>query len=644
MPPRLRSVLLGSFLAASITTPVGATAPGRWPSWPGEVDQIAEPLAAPPGGGSSEERERVGALTALEAFATPLLEPHVLAALEDPATPVRREALRICHERRILGCVSAAAGMWTSARDPTVRIAALEVLALDPDPSRLAILLSALRDPSDQVRARAAQFLGWAPLSTPARREVRAALLAKLSDPSALVRRRAVESLGLLGPGRGTLAVTRLLEDPEPTVRSEAATALARFGDEQAVPALLRALEAPNETPVIESLVGALAVLHGDGVARELLARLDDPPGGLNPTRVAEAIGRRPNPEPELIDGLIVRLREPPLRDAVLTALLLLGEAAAPAIRRARLRGLEAPIDLQLERLLGALEPPGRTPTEDLRWPDGADARAWRTMVESPDPHRRARAVVALSKRDASWVPGHVQAVLAHGRDPKPARPWMLWMSLASEVSFEDALAPIRLQGWALDAGLPPTDRCLAAGALASVTGRDARARFDSTARRLAADPHPAIRACAGLTLGRTSNDADVLLQLLADPRATPRAAALWGIYAARHERFDDRSVAARVAVLATRDPNPRVRRLAAWVWKHHNEADGPSTPSYVASPAPAFGWADPRRWIEVEVRADERVWVPAVPGPEAHWSWLLGIEPTHTIPADPERPGTPAP
>ena len=145
---------------------------GRWPTWPTEVERVAAPLMAVDR--PSHDRDRAAAIVRLEAFATPVIEQLVIDALKDPSTQVRREALRVCYMRRILGCIEPAGAIWAEGVEPTLRVAALRVLALDPTPKHLDLLLEALRAPGDGLRAQAAQAVGWAPLSGEARKQAAA--------------------------------------------------------------------------------------------------------------------------------------------------------------------------------------------------------------------------------------------------------------------------------------------------------------------------------------------------------------------------------------------------------------------------------------------------------------------------------------
>ena len=622
---------VGLAIAALGTVPPAAAQPeARWPTWPSEVDRVAAPLSRDPAGKEQAgERERVAAIHELDRFATGAILDPLLRALDDASPQVRREALRMCWEREVVACIPGAANLWSEGGEPTVRVAALKVLALDPEPSRAAILIEALRDPSEVIRAQAADFLGSAPLPPDVRRRARTALLAKLADVSVVVRRQAVLSLGLLGPGEGTLAIARLLEDTEPSVQSAAAEALAHHRDPTAVPALRRALELPHEAPVAQSIVEALAVLPDATVEADLLRLLDDPPPGLDETRIAIAIGRRPDAGEAIVQGLIERLDEPARREAALLALLMLGEDAAPALRAARERGLAPAIDVEVRRLLAALEPVTHSAAAE-RWPAPEDRAGWRHQLERGDEHSRRRAAWALAELDPPW---RVPAALARLASPGPLSGRRSWAAtLAASPSrwsaTPDAEPRARLIGWARDRALSAADRCLALAALGARMPDEGR-RDEPSWAALAEDPDPRVRACTALALGRRG-DPTRLAGLLVDTRARVRTAAALGL-ALVDPRALHRATRARLALLASRDPEPAVRAAARRALARDRDAGPlPDAPGMFLRRTEPYPWRDPPRWIEVD-DGPQRLWLPAEgSGP---WRWALVPGLAHAVP-----------
>ncbi|MCA9710554.1 MAG: HEAT repeat domain-containing protein, partial [Myxococcales bacterium] len=425
------AVGLGGLLLAASSA---RAEPKRWPTWPTEIHRISASLIRDVRGNElTGERQRVAAIQELDRFATGAILEPLLHALDDASPQVRREALRMCFEREVVACIPGAANLWAEGGEPTVRVAALKVLALDPEPSRAALLIDALRDPSEVIRAQAADFLGSAPLEPSVRQRARTALLAKLADVSVVVRRRAVLSLGLLGPGEGTLSIARLLEDPEPTVRAAAAEALGHYRDATAVPALRRAIADPNEATVARAIIDALAVLPDPEVEPDLLRLLDDPPAGLDEYQLAAAIARRPAPSATLLEGLVDRLDEPERSDAVLQALLAMGEDARGVLEQARARGLAPPLEVEVERLLDAIapEPP---PARPRRFPALDDRAGWRDRIERGDAFARRRAAAALARRDPPWRRAAALAVIARPGPLAGREPWVLALAAGPDT------------------------------------------------------------------------------------------------------------------------------------------------------------------------------------------------------------------
>jgi HEAT repeat protein len=595
-------------LALCVVAPAEARAGEQWPSWPTEVDRVAAVLHNPDDR-IAGERERAMALARLEMFATPAIEDEVVRALQDPASQVRREALRLCYLRRLTRCIDEASRIWGSGIEPTLRVAALRVLALDLDTSRLALLLAALRDPSDELRAQAAQILGWATAPRGSADEVRAALLAKLSDSAALVRRRAVESLGLLGPGTGTLAMARLLEDPEPTVRAAAAEALARSRDERAAPALVRAVDGQNEAVVSRKILDALALLPGQEVATALLRKLDDPPPGLSAFQVADAIGNRPEPEPELIEGLVDRLREPDLDVAVLQALLRLGKPTEPVLRRALERGLDPSLQLEIEGLLIALEPPAEAVPADVDDPAAEDAKAWASILRTGTARERFESAARLGALAPSWLDSAVTRRVERRGPIEPVLAWLVAAATASrplQLGGTRWLPWARLQGWAVDRSAAPGHRCLALVTLARAPRRSGARRVKRTVAMLLADPEPRIRSCAALASARWPELAELALE---DPEPSVRAAAALTLRVVGQD-----SPTPRLAATAALDPSPAVRSAAS-----APIPDGDPVPAWFSLPRPLAGWVRPDPWIQVRI-GETSVQLPALASGDVRW------------------------
>lgn len=569
-PSRVKPWLLG----AALLGPSGIVAADRprFPRWPTEVDRIAGPLYSRGSDRPASERMRADALLALDAYATEVIEGPLLWALDDPSLQVRREALRLCFERAVTSCIDGAATLYNDGLEPSLRIAALRVLALDPNPRSASILIAALRDGSESIRSQAAEFVGTAPLDATMHGKARAALLAKLPDVSAVVRRAAVTSLGLLGPGDGALAIARVLDDPEPTVRAAAADALRRMRDDRVVPALRRAVQAPNEPVVAKALVEALAVLETADGEQDLLALIDDPPQGLNTYQIATAVARRPEPSATLITGLIERLREPPLAPACLNALLILGPRARAGIQAALDRGVEAPIAVELSRLVAALDPPTKALAHQP-WPAPPDQARWKARVSGPGASERVEAGLALGQRAPAWFGDAAAAWLSDATLPSQRRGWLVALARATgplELGAAGPRAVARVSQWAQDPTIGSDDRCLAVLALGTVGSPDARGstarRAQAAVRDATADRDPVVRACAAAAAPSAGLTTDVRVEgLLADP--DPRVRTL-AVLAVGTLAPDDRSKAmrSRVAVLQHHDPSGPVREAAQFI------------------------------------------------------------------------------
>ncbi|MGH1340473.1 MAG: HEAT repeat domain-containing protein [Nannocystales bacterium] len=587
-------------LLLSLALPCSAhAAPARWPSWPSAVDRDAAALLDEDY--ANHDRDRVAALIRLQRYPTPLIEDALVFALtEDTSIQVVREALRICYLRRAAVCLDPATELYRDGKNPTLQAPALRVLATDPGGKRLDILLEAMLDPSNTIRAEAAQLAGWAPVRGDALVRTRRALLSKLSDSASSVRERAVTSLGLQGPGDGTLAIARLLEDPEPDVRAAAAVALGRLGDPKARAALERAIEGQNEGNVTRAMLGALARVPSADVVDTLLGFLDAPPPGVGALTVAEAIGDRAHPEPALIDGLVDRLRDTGVEPAARRALLWLGEAAAPQLRKALDRGLGPRLDTEVRRLLQASAPMDADAPVPTPWPPDEDEQAWAERLLIGPPLDRLRAAAALGRAHPPWLVERARAGIAHGPS-EAARSWVFALAaLPTRVAFrDDVLVPwARLAQWALDRTLSETDRCAAALALGRAQGKRAEAVATSAFETLLAADSARLRACTAWAARDTSPQHTALLML--DPAAVARAAAVSALTVADEAPA---SWGQRRRHLAVVDPDVHVRAAA--------KDDRGGRAEFVFEPVGPTPWASPTLWLLAE---PQRAGVPQNP------------------------------
>ncbi len=595
----MRWSLLGP-LALILAAPAAASAAERWPLWPSEVQRVAEPLRARQARNPLvvPEVHKLQALRALERYPTALVTQILLEALADPVASVRRDAFQACLERVLLDCIPAATREWRDRADLGASIAAMRVLALDPGTVVQMVLLEALRDPEESIRAEAAYTLARVPWPDDVLPRMRTALIARLTDQAPLVRRAATRSLGLIGPPPASpppqpdtstprtpdtaprtaaarrdaaprlpdpapLALTRLLADPDPQVRQDAADALGNLRDPRAAGPLLRVLEAGDESFVSRSLLAAIAALPGAEIDAALLRLLDAPPRALSLRLVAEAIARRAAPSQALVAGLIARLREDALQSTVLEILLQFGAVAAPGLRALQARGLEPQLALPIARLLAALEPPTDAISLAPTWPTLTDRDAWHLRLA--DPSAALAGALALAADPPPWLGRAATGALAREHGPAQRRPWLVALATAPRALLpaDDAATPARLATWASDAGLAVLDRCLALAAL----GRGhAPAQADLAMHALhaaARDPRPAVRACAAAL----TTDEALLAGLLHDD--SPRVRAVASFHIAACPLRPGPATQSVLARLAAEDRHPGVIRAAQAALAH---------------------------------------------------------------------------
>jgi HEAT repeat protein len=594
---RLRFVLIA--LACVLAPSSGAATP-RWPSWISEIEAGLKAVG-------NEPRRQVEFLAEFE---TPLIRGRLVKLLESPTA--NHSALELCQLRSIPECVPGALAIYNSGTDPAIMVAAMGVLALVPIGAQLDVLLSALNHPVDSVRTEAARLLGTIGFTdAAAKTRVRAALLAKLADRSANMRRETVESLGFVGlDPTGTLALTRVLEDADPTVRVSGAAALGRLRDPQTVPALQRALTRPSDAAFAVAALQAIAVIDAPTVVPFLLHQLDLPTAPLTVELVAGAIALRPRPEPQLLQGLVARLGDDSLRASLVDALLLIGEPAGEALRAAAARGLAAPVRVEVDRLLAALDVPtsvGWSPDPDRE--PGVLQRAAGSDLDLGSPRDRWQAAQSAAKRAAPADLARAINRITSARSIASAREWMVLIIDSTGVTPPTSpRTRARLLGWGLDERLAAGDRCLAIAAwnrLASEQRRPPPSELKSIDRLLASS-RPTVRACTVMTCARRHRGA--LAAAFVDPDPIVRAAAALGWMQAREP-----DLAHRVWQLRAADPSAEVRTTAAFALASASSTDRVALTTVLAA-------AEPSPWIAVE-REQMRVWLPAMPLLRFRWA-----------------------
>lgn len=612
--PAVRRVLAQALVIAVcglIPGTAHASGPGpRWPLWPTEIDRVTAPLRGPD---RADEGTRIKAVRTLEAYATPVIETALAAALEDPSPRVLSEVLKLCFARAASRCVAPAATLWSESTDDGVRTDALRVLALDAAPSRVAILLDALRDQDSAIRQKAAEYLGWASLPPEVRDEARDALLAKLADTVSDVRRHAAASLGLLGPGRGTLTLARLLEDPDPAVRADVATALGRIEDPRAAPALERALEVSAQAGVSRAVVSALAVLPDPKLDARLLDLFDDPPPGVTREQVADAIGRRRTPAPVLLDGLVDRLRLRNARDPAVLALLRFGVRARPALERALHRGIEPLAALEAQRLLDAIDLPDEPIADPDPLPPDGDRARWHAALSDPSASQRLLAAATLGRRAPTWLGDAVARALATPVGPRSMESWLLAAAQSVRPVLDDrrdAIAWRRITAVARERTGPDSLRCAATVALGAAAPTRHRRFALAALAGLAAEPSAVVRGCTAVALQRFGRRARPdLAALLTDHDASVRVQAALALGAAGPGQTMH-----RLAAMGVSDPSGEVRHAARFALARPEPDLGP--PSVVWRPIAATAW---QRSARLDVKADgHRLALPAIQGETA--------------------------
>src|SRR5690606_13219655 len=120
------------------------------------------------------------------------------------------------------------------------------------------------------------------------------------------------------------------------------------------------------------------------------------------------------------------------------------------------------------------------------------------------------------------------------------------------------------------------------------------------------------------------------LAGLLVDTRARVRTAAALGL-ALVDPRALHRATRARLALLASRDPEPAVRAAARRALARDRDAGPlPDAPGMFLRRTEPYPWRDPPRWIEVD-DGPQRLWLPAEgSGP---WRWALVPGLAHAVP-----------
>ena len=424
------------------------------------------------------------------------------------------------------------------------------------------------------------------------------ALVTALRSDSADMRARAAQSLGYRGEARGTPPLLELLARPEPShrVRSTAYTSLGHLADPRALPVLGRCLEYEEREEIRGDCVAALGGLGDSRSLRLVIEALQSDAHPLVRNRAVDALGRFPRPEAVTLLSRLLTGTDPEHRRRAIAALGRTGvhEAVAPLLARlpeagtiaeqvaivealARLRDPSA-VDTLLEELgnvqnealrvritiaLGAIRAPTardalermlRDPLPAVQFyairglmelgePDAAEALSslYGTLAESVNGRSSASVLAdapavltelslqveilrALEKLDA---PGGIDAFIDAARSPDTPRDSQLALRIA-EGFYERRRMALHGLGYSASRraaavlegpegiGHPdPRLRAVAARSLAVLGAPDAADSLMPALR----DPVPEVRWTAAMALGRLRHAGAVgpLIELLAD-------------------------------------------------------------------------------------------------------------------------------
>lgn len=300
-------------------------------------------------------------------------------------------------------------------QDADARVRAVETLAASGNREALNMLMGAIRDPDQAVRAAAYRRLADAPswvlwmalgrcpdrpdlissiVGKAARDRLEALVLERFSSPDVGDRVLALELTGLLGVETLLIEALEALTDPEVAIRRAAAEHLKGF--EPAIPALLAVL---RDDPVPAVRLKALQVLAeavaGDGVRVALVDALEDPAADVRHLAV-EILLR--NPPSDLADQLAARLTASNL-DSVGALLLAMGPIGEEALAAAVTEG--SPPSTVAGQLLRETDMATRVPAD----------------LGAVDPRVRLRAVVLLG---AIGGPKVLKGLVSALSDPRP--------------------------------------------------------------------------------------------------------------------------------------------------------------------------------------------------------------------------------
>ena len=236
-----------------------------------------------------------------------------------------------------------------------------------------------------------------------------AALVTALRSDSAELRAKAAESLGYRGEARGVPPLLDLLAEDEPShrVRAIAYDALGRLGDARALPALRHCLQHESREELRGACVAAFGGLGGTESLALVIEALGSDAHSLVRHRAVDALGAFAQPESVRVLESVVGGDSPELRFRAIRALGRTGmrEAAPSLLARLPLAEDDAERAVIVEALAR------------IRDPSAVDALL-RELEGGPAPALRARIALALA---AIRAPSAYEALVEMLRDPLPA-------------------------------------------------------------------------------------------------------------------------------------------------------------------------------------------------------------------------------
>lgn len=319
--------------------------------WPNAATRIERQLS------SEVTTERRQAAAQLSRLPRPMAARLVPKALADADTEVRLAGVDAALELRLEGAGELVVP-WLNDPERKVRMAAIELLTVNPSPNAIAPLGRVLSDPDPIVRAGAAGALG-------ASRSEDAVmhLLGHLDDAMPRVRVAIARALSRLFDARAVVPLIGKVQDSHPSVRASVARALGSLGDARAAPALVLALR-DNDEEVRIAAAAALGALHDDSATLSLLSVVRQDTS--HEVRQAALVALGDVGSPRALEALVEYLGsdyEGQIRRSAAEALARLGNAALPALGRCVKGELDEVRANGCAGVLGSIGEPSTAPT-----------------------------------------------------------------------------------------------------------------------------------------------------------------------------------------------------------------------------------------------------------------------------------------